>query len=121
MTKTNQRGVVLAIILTGYLLILIDVSILMAALPRIHADLGFSATGLSWAQNAYTLTFGGLLLLGARAGDLAGRRRMFMLGIAIFTAASLGVGLAQSPEAMIALGLSLVGASRLRAMGSLNE
>ena len=71
----------LAIILTGYLLILLDVSILMAALPRIHADLGFSATGLSWAQNAYTLTFGGLLLLGARVGDLLGRRRTFILGI----------------------------------------
>jgi EmrB/QacA subfamily drug resistance transporter len=94
--------VVLAVILVGYLLILIDVSILMAALPRIHADLGFSATGLSWAQNAYTLTFGGLLLLGARVGDLLGRRRTFMLGIAVFTAASLAVGLAQSPAWMIA-------------------
>jgi EmrB/QacA subfamily drug resistance transporter len=93
---------VLALILAGYLLILIDVSILMAALPRIHADLGFSATGLSWAQNAYTLTFGGLLLLGARVGDLLGRRRTFMLGIGLFAAASLAVGLAQSPAWMIA-------------------
>jgi EmrB/QacA subfamily drug resistance transporter len=97
----GYRGAVLAIILAGYLLILIDVSILMAALPRIHADLGFSATGLSWAQNAYTLTFGGLLLLGARVGDLLGRRRTFSLGIALFTAASLAVGLAQSPAWMI--------------------
>jgi EmrB/QacA subfamily drug resistance transporter len=97
----ERRWVVLAIILAGYLLILIDVSILMAALPRIHADLGFSATGLSWAQNAYTLTFGGLLLLGARAGDLAGRRRMFTVGIAIFTVASLAVGVAQTPGWMI--------------------
>jgi EmrB/QacA subfamily drug resistance transporter len=96
------RAPVLAIILAGYLLILIDVSILMAALPRIHADLGFSTTGLSWAQNAYTLAFGGLLLLGARAGDLAGRRRMLVVGIALFTAASLAVGLAQSPAWMIA-------------------
>ena len=63
----RQRVVVLAIILAGYLLVLIDVSILMAALPSIRADLGFSDTSLSWAQNAYTLTFGGLLLLGARA------------------------------------------------------
>ena len=91
----------LALILTGYLLVLLDVSILMAALPRIHADLGFSATSLSWAQNAYTLTFGGLLLLGARIGDLAGRRRIFMVGIGLFTAASLAVGLAQSPAWMI--------------------
>ncbi len=102
MTEPRRTRVVLAIILTGYLLILLDVSILMAALPRIHADLGFSAAGLSWAQNAYTLTFGGLLLLGARVGDLLGRRRTFILGIALFTAASLGVGLAQSPAWMIA-------------------
>jgi MFS family permease len=90
-TERGHRGVVLAVILVGYLLILIDVSILMAALPRIHADVGFSATGLSWAQNAYTLTFGGLLLLGARVGDLFGRRRTFMLGIGLFTMASLAV------------------------------
>src|SRR3954467_13112858 len=102
MSTSERRGAVLAVILVGYLLILIDVSILMAALPTIHADLGFSPTGLSWAQNAYTLTFGGLLLLGARAGDLLGRRRTFMLGIGLFTAASLAVGLAQSPAWMIA-------------------
>src|SRR3954468_11580819 len=98
----EHRGVVLAIILAGYLLILIDVSILMSALPRIDADLGFSDTGLSWAQNAYTLTFGGLLLLGARAGDLLGRRRTFIAGITLFTVASLAVGLAHSPAGMIA-------------------
>src|SRR3954468_2110346 len=98
---SEQRGVVLVVILVGYLLILIDVSILMAALPTIHRDLGFSATSLSWAQNAYTLTFGGLLLLGARVGDLAGRRRMFMAGIALFAVASLAVGLAQSSGWMI--------------------
>jgi EmrB/QacA subfamily drug resistance transporter len=97
----RRRGAVLAVILVGYLLILVDVSILMAALPRIHADLGFSAAGLSWAQNAYTLTFGGLLLLGARLGDLLGRRRAFMLGIGLFTTASLAVGAAQSPGWMV--------------------
>src|SRR5919108_4160014 len=102
MADREHLGVVLAIILAGYPLILIDVSILMAALPRIEADLKFSITGLSWAQNAYTLTFGGLPLLGARIGDLLGRRRTFVLGIAVFTAASLAVGLAQSPAAMIA-------------------
>jgi EmrB/QacA subfamily drug resistance transporter len=101
-TARGQRGMVLAIILAGYLLILIDVSILMAALPRIRDDLHFSATGLSWAQNAYTLAFGGLLLLGARARDLLGRRRTFVLGIGLFTVASLAVGLAQSPAWMIA-------------------
>ena len=97
----ERRGVVLAVILIGYVLIVVDVSILFAALPTIHSDLGFSPTSLSWAQNAYTLAFGGLLLFGARAGDLAGRRRMFMAGIGLFAAASLAVGLAQSPAWMI--------------------
>src|SRR5438270_14034900 len=92
---------VLAVILLGYLLVLLDVSILMAALPTIHRELGFSPTSLSWAQNAYTLTCGGLLLLGARAGDLLGCRRTFIAGIALFAAASLAVGLAQSPAWMI--------------------
>jgi MFS family permease len=101
-TSRNRRRLLLAVILAGYLLVLIDVSILMVALPRIHHDLRFSATSLSWAQNAYTLMFGGLLLLGARAGDLLGRRRTFIAGIALFSAASLAVGLAQSPFAMIA-------------------
>jgi EmrB/QacA subfamily drug resistance transporter len=101
-TDDKPRSVVLAIILAGYLLILIDVSILMAALPSVHRDLGLSATSLSWVQNAYTLAFGGLLLLGARVGDLLGRRRMFIAGIGLFTAASLGVGLAQTETTMIA-------------------
>ncbi len=87
----RRPGVVLAVILACYLLVLIDVSILMAALPSIRADLGCSDTGLSWAQNAYTLTFGGLLVFGARAGDVLGRRRAFVLGIGVFTAASLAV------------------------------
>src|SRR5436309_9244919 len=91
----SQRTL-LTIILASYLMIVLDVSIVITALPRIHHALGFSATGLSWVQNAYTLAFGGLLLLGARAGDLLGRRRMFVVGIATFTAASLLGGLAQS-------------------------
>ena len=61
---------VLAIILVSYLMIVLDISIVITALPKIHDGLGFSATGLSWVQNAYTLAFGGLLLLGARAGDI---------------------------------------------------
>src|SRR4051812_2729397 len=101
-STVRHRAVVLAVVLVGYLLIVIDVSILMAALPTVRRDLGFSPTSLSWAQNAYTLTFGGLLLPGARAGDLAGRRRTFMAGIALFAVASLAVGLARSPAWMIA-------------------
>src|SRR5918911_907043 len=102
MAVAQTRGLMLVVILAGYLLVLMDVSILMVALPRIHRDLGFSPTSLSWAQNAYTLTFGGLLLLGARAGDLLGRRRTFVLGIGVFTAASLAVALAQTPAWVIA-------------------
>jgi len=91
-----NRRAVLAIILAAYLMIVLDVSIVVTALPHIRHTFGLSPTGLSWVQNAYTLTFGGLLLLGARAGDLLGRRRMFVAGIALFAAASLAAGLAQT-------------------------
>ncbi|HEX4016644.1 MAG TPA: MFS transporter [Frankiaceae bacterium] len=84
------------LILTCQLMIILDASVVITALPNIHHALHFSATGLSWVQNAYTLSFGGLLLLGARAGDILGRRRVFVAGIAVFTLASLMGGLAQS-------------------------
>ena len=100
MTRLRSRPgnptVVLAIILTVQLMIVLDASIVITALPQIHTDLGFSPTGLSWVQNAYTLTFGGLLLLGARAGDLFGRRRVFVAGLSLFVGASLLGGFAQS-------------------------
>jgi EmrB/QacA subfamily drug resistance transporter len=98
----SSQRTLLTIILASYLMIVLDVSIVITALPRIQDALGFSATGLSWVQNAYTLAFGGLLLLGARAGDLLGRRRMFVVGIATFTAASLAAGLAQSAAWLLA-------------------
>jgi EmrB/QacA subfamily drug resistance transporter len=111
---TDKRALVLTIILAGYAMAVLDTSITMAALPRIHHVLGFSATGLSWVHNAYALTFGGLLLVGARAGDLFGRRRMFVVGIGLFTAASLATALAQSPAWMIgARALQGVGAAIL--------
>lgn len=84
------------IILASYLMIVLDISIVITALPKIRQGLGFSATELSWVQNAYTLAFGGLLLLGARAGDILGRRRMFIVGVGLFALASLAVGMAQS-------------------------
>lgn len=93
----SHRAQVLAIILVSYLMIVLDISIVITALPKIQQSLGFSPTGLTWVQNAYTLAFGGLLLLGARAGDILGWRRMFVAGLALFTAASLAIGLAQSP------------------------
>ena len=101
----------LAVILGCYLMIILDISVVITALPSIHDDLGLSTTGLSWVQNAYTLTFGGLLLLGARAGDILGRRRVFMAGIALFTFASALGGVAQSPA-------WLLGARALQGVGA---
>ena len=93
--RTGGRpGVALIIMLSAQLMIILDMTVVNIALPHIQAGLHFSADGLSWVLNAYTLTFGGLLLLGGRAGDILGRRRMFLAGIALFTAASLAGGLA---------------------------
>ncbi|MCW3038576.1 MAG: major facilitator superfamily 1 [Solirubrobacterales bacterium] len=97
-----RKGPILAIVLTSYTMIVLDISIVITALPEIHRTLDFSATALSWVQNAYLLAFGGLLLLGARLGDLVGRRRMLMIGLGLFTAASVGVGAAQSESWLIA-------------------
>ena len=109
---TAHPALVLSIILATYLMIILDATIIITALPRIHRALGFSATGLSWVQSAYTLTFGGFLLLGARAGDLLGRRRTFLAGIALFTAASLFGGLAQSSGwLLVARALQGIGAA----------
>jgi EmrB/QacA subfamily drug resistance transporter len=83
-------------------MIILDVTVMNVALPRIQAGLHFSPTGLSWVINAYTLVFGGMLLLGGRAGDLLGRRRMFVGGVALFTVASLAGGLAPSAGWLLA-------------------
>jgi EmrB/QacA subfamily drug resistance transporter len=109
--RPPHRTLVLAIILVSYMMIVLDISIVITALPKIQAGLGFSPTGLSWVHNAYTLAFGGLLLLGARAGDILGRRRMFIMGLALFTTMSLAIGLAQSPA-------WLLGARALQGVGS---
>ncbi|HET6500987.1 MAG TPA: MFS transporter [Amycolatopsis sp.] len=92
----HRPGIVLATLLTCQLMIVLDATVMNVALPRIRADLQFSATALSWVMNGYTLVFGGLLLLGGRAGDFFGRRRMFIAGVALFTLASLAGGLAES-------------------------
>ena len=97
-----KRIPILMIILVSYLMIILDISIVITALPKIQDTLGFSEVGLSWVQNAYTLTFGGLLLLGARGGDLLGRRRLFIVGLVIFAFASLLIGFTQSAAWMIA-------------------
>jgi EmrB/QacA subfamily drug resistance transporter len=87
---------ILAIILVSYFMIILDNSIIFTGLPRIQTEMKLSATGLSWVQNAYTLVFGGLLLLGARLGDILGRRRVFIAGLTVFAIASLLVGAAPS-------------------------
>jgi EmrB/QacA subfamily drug resistance transporter len=91
-----HRTAILAIVLASYFMIILDVSIVYTGLTHLREDLAFTTTGLSWVQNAYTLTFGGLLLLGARMGDVLGRRRVFIAGLVLFTVASLLVGIGQS-------------------------
>lgn len=101
----------LAVIALSYLMLAVDGSIAIASLPLIKADLGLSTTNLSWIQNSYTLVFGGLLLLGARMGDIFGRRKMFSFGLGFFVLASVLVGVA--PTA----GLSII-ARALQGLGA---
>jgi EmrB/QacA subfamily drug resistance transporter len=92
----------LAVILIAYAMIVIDLSVTITALPAIRASLGMTEAALSWVQNAYLLTYGGFLLVGGRMGDLLGRRRIFIVGIAMFTLASVAVGLALSAASLLA-------------------
>src|ERR1700731_1526938 len=100
---SSQRGKNLALMLLAMtqFVVVIDASIVNVALPSIGAHLHFSRDDLSWVVNAYTLTFGGFLLLGGRLADLMGRRKMFMLGLVVFSLASLAGGLAQSEAWLI--------------------
>src|SRR5262249_35195997 len=98
----TRPGLILTILVTCQLMLALDVTVMNVALPRIQADLGFSATSLAWVLNAYTLVFGGLLLLGGRAGDLFGRRRLFGGGIALFPLASLAGAFATTPALLLA-------------------
>jgi len=98
----RHRGVALLVIAAAQLMVVLDATIVTVAQPHIQAALGFSGSGLEWVTNAYALTFGGLLLLGGRAGDLLGRRRMFMAGLLLFSAASLVGGFATSQAWLLA-------------------
>jgi MFS family permease len=98
----SKPAPILAIILISYFMILLDNSVIFTGLPSVRAGLGLTPTALSWVQDAYTLVFGGLLLLGARAGDIVGRRRLFVVGLAVFGTASLLIGLAPAGWWMIA-------------------
>ena len=98
----NRRWFALVVLCIGMLMIVLDVTVVNVALPSIQEDLGFSQSSLAWVVNAYLISFGGLLLLAGRLGDLVGRRRVFMIGLTIFTVASLVCGLAQSQGVLIA-------------------
>jgi EmrB/QacA subfamily drug resistance transporter len=101
-TGRDRRNITLAVVLFAQLMIVLDMTVVNVALPSMAAGLHLTPTGLSWVLNAYTLTFGGLLLLGGRAGDILGRRTVFMAGLGLFTVASLAGGLATSPATLLA-------------------
>jgi EmrB/QacA subfamily drug resistance transporter len=99
--ENARRWKALAVLGIAYLMVVLDVSIVNVALPSIQTDLGFAPEDLQWVVSGYALTFGGFLLLGGRAGDLLGRRRIFMIGLAAFAAFSLLAGLSTSPGMLI--------------------
>src|SRR5688500_17610783 len=97
----RNRWAALYVLCAGMLMIVLDATIVNVALPSIQDDLGFSSSSLAWVVNAYLIAFGGLLLLSGRLGDLIGQRRVFLVGLAIFTVASMLCGLAQTQEMLI--------------------
>jgi EmrB/QacA subfamily drug resistance transporter len=98
----KRRWISLYVLCLGMLMIVLDATVVNVALPAIQDDLGFSQSGLAWVVNAYLISFGGLLLLAGRLGDLASRKGMFLIGLAVFTVASLLCGLAQSQVLLVA-------------------
>jgi EmrB/QacA subfamily drug resistance transporter len=100
--KSGGNGIALLVIASCQLMVVLDITIVNIALPHIQRSLDFSTTSLSWVVNAYTLTFGGLLLLGGRTGDILGRRRVFIFGVLLFVLASLLGGLAQDAGQLLA-------------------
>ncbi len=100
-TTARSRWIALGVLFLGSLMIVLDSTVVNVALPSIRQSLGFTESGLAWVVNAYLLTFGGLLLLGGRLGDLYGRRKLFIIGIILFTLASLACALSQSATMLI--------------------
>src|ERR1043165_10205312 len=97
---TRNRWVALYVLCGGMLMIVLDATIVNVALPTIKRDLGFSQSNLAWVVNAYLIAFGGLLLLAGRIGDLIGQRRIFLIGLIVFTGASL-LCATSPPQAML--------------------
>lgn len=110
-TAPAHPRAILAIILVSYFLILLDNSVIFTGLPSIASAMDLGPAGLSWVQDAYTLVFGGLLLLGARLGDLLGRRRVFVAALVVFVTASFLIGVAPT-------GWWLIGARALQGVGA---
>src|SRR5437867_99338 len=108
--NSRTRWYALIVLCLGSLMIVLDTTIVNVALPSIRADLGFSETSLAWVVNAYLLTFGGFLLLGGRLGDLFGHRRLFLIGLSLFTLASVACGLSTTKG-------MLVGARAVQGLG----
>jgi len=107
-----NRWLVLVLVCMAQFMVILDATIVNVALPSIQEDLDMSETDLQWIVNAYTLVFGGFLLLGGRAGDLLGRKRVFLVGVVVFSVASLLNGLAPSSEFLILFrGLQGLGAA----------
>src|SRR5881227_3836677 len=102
MSPDRRRWAALIVLCTGMLMIVLDLTVVNVALSAIRDDLHFSEASLAWVVNAYMIAFGGLLLLAGRLGDLLGRRRVFLSGLGVFTAASLGCGLAQNQTMLVA-------------------
>src|SRR6185312_13737350 len=98
----RERWIALVVLCVGMLMIILDQTIVNVALPSVQDDLGFSQSSLAWVVNAYLIAFGGVLLLAGRLGDLLGRRRIFLVGLTVFTIASLVCGLSPSGPILIA-------------------
>ena len=99
---SGSRWLALVVLCAGFLMIILDQTIVNVALPSIQNDLGFSQASLAWVINAYLIAFGGLLLLAGRLGDLIGRKRIFLAGLAVFTSASFLCGISVNPEMLVA-------------------
>ncbi|MET0838510.1 MAG: MFS transporter, partial [Marmoricola sp.] len=93
MSSSRGKWLALALLCVVQFMVVLDIAIVNVALPSIQSDLGFSQADLQWVISAYALVFGGFLLLGGRAADVLGRRRLFLVGVAVFTVASLLAGL----------------------------
>src|SRR6201996_6866210 len=100
--QNRRRWIVLALIVVAQFMVVLDVAIVNVALPSIKTDLHFSQVSLQWVITAYAILFGGVLMLGGRLSDLLGRRRMFVIGLTLFTVMSLLDGLAWSESSLIA-------------------